>query len=236
MIPQTIHYCWFGNNPKDSFIKKNIESWRKFLPNAQIKEWNELNFNIEFNTYTSEAYKAKKYAFVSDVVRLYALVSEGGVYFDTDVTALQSFPPELFKTKAFAGFETDKTIGTGILACQKEHPFFKEFLDSYNKRHFDLFLKKDTTSNVEEITRLLKKNGLIANNKRQNVSGIEIFPKEIFCNKNYKTGERYISKQSLTIHDFQGSWTEKSLVGDAWQKLHLPKTDLLRKISSLLRK
>lgn len=236
MIPQTIHYCWFGNNPKDSIIEKNIESWKMYFPNAQIKEWNEQNFNIDFNSYTREAYKAKKYAFVSDVARLYALVTEGGIYFDTDVTVLQSFPPELFEAKAFVGFETDDTIGTGILACQKAHSFFKYFLESYNKRHFDLFLKKDTTSNVEEITRLLKKNGLVLNNQRQNISEIEIFPKEIFCNKNYKTNESFISTQSLTIHDFHGSWTERNLIGFIWQKLHLPRTDLFRKISSIIRK
>lgn len=236
MIPQTIHYCWFGNNPKDSFIEKNIESWRDFFPNAQIKEWNEHNFNIEFNSYTSEAYKAQKYAFVSDVARLYALVTEGGIYFDTDVTVLQPFPPELFTAKAFAGFETNDTIGTGILACQKQHPFFKFFLDSYTKRHFNLFFKNDITSNVEEITSLLKKNGLKPNNQRQSVSEIEIFPKEIFCNKNYKTGECYISSQSLTIHNFQGSWTQKNFIGYIWQKLHLPKTDIFRKLSSYFRK
>ena len=85
MIPKIIHYCWFGRNPLTKMAKKCIASWRKYCPDYEIIEWNEDNFDIDYCPYVREAYDAKKWAFVSDVARLYALVKMGGIYMDTDV-------------------------------------------------------------------------------------------------------------------------------------------------------
>ena len=74
MIPKKIHYCWFGHNPLPEMAKKCIASWKRYCPEYEIIEWNEENFDIHFNAYVEEAYEAKKWAFVSDVARLYALV------------------------------------------------------------------------------------------------------------------------------------------------------------------
>lgn len=90
MIPKIIHYCWFGRNPLPDLAKKCIQSWKKFCPDYEIKEWNEDNFDINSNQYVKEAYKAKKWAFVTDYVRLWALVNFGGVYMDTDVEVINS--------------------------------------------------------------------------------------------------------------------------------------------------
>ena len=95
MIPKVIHYCWFGRGPKGDLANKCIESWKRFLPDYEIKEWNEDNFDVNMYQYTKEALENKKYAFVTDVVRLYALYTEGGVYMDTDVEVLKSFNPFL---------------------------------------------------------------------------------------------------------------------------------------------
>ena len=84
-IPKTIHYCWFGRNPLPSLAIKCIASWKKYLPDYEIKEWNEDNFDVNVIPYTREAYAAKKYAFVSDYARFKILYEEGGLYFDTDV-------------------------------------------------------------------------------------------------------------------------------------------------------
>ena len=89
MIPKKIHYCWFGGNPLPSLAVKCIESWKKYLPDYEIKEWNESNFDLNYNDYVREAYEAKKWAFITDVVRLYAMVTEGGIYMDTDVEVLK---------------------------------------------------------------------------------------------------------------------------------------------------
>lgn len=84
MIPKTIHYVWVGPNEKTSEVKNCIASWRKSCPDYKIVEWNDEVLSSINNRYLHEAYKAGKWAFVSDVLRLYALLS-GGIYCDTDV-------------------------------------------------------------------------------------------------------------------------------------------------------
>ena len=84
MIPKIIHYCWFGGKPKPRDVEYCLSTWRKFCPDYTIKEWNEGNFDVHINRYCEEAYANKKWAFVSDVARLYALIHEGGIYMDTD--------------------------------------------------------------------------------------------------------------------------------------------------------
>lgn len=89
MIPKKIHYCWFGRGPLPELARKCIASWRKYLPEYEIKEWNEDNFDLDAYPYVREAYDSRKFAFVTDVVRLYALYNEGGIYMDTDVEVLK---------------------------------------------------------------------------------------------------------------------------------------------------
>ena len=104
MIPKIIHYCWFGKNPKPSDVLEYIETWRKFLPDYEIKEWNESNFDIHCNRFVYEAYHIKKFAFVSDFCRLLALYNDGGIYLDTDVEMKKPFD-KFLKHKAFVGYE-----------------------------------------------------------------------------------------------------------------------------------
>ena len=90
-IPKIIHYCWFGNSPKTKLVKKCIASWQKYLPEYEIREWNNADILNCNNQYVQEAYKAKKWAFISDYFRLYALYNYGGIYFDTDNEVFKSF-------------------------------------------------------------------------------------------------------------------------------------------------
>ena len=90
-----IHYCWFGGKELPSKVKKCIATWKKMLPDYEIKEWNEENFDINTNTFVKEAYENKKWAFVSDYVRIYALYNEGGIYLDTDVKILKDLDGEI---------------------------------------------------------------------------------------------------------------------------------------------
>ena len=103
MIPKKIHYCWFGGNPLPPLAVKCIESWKKYLPDYEIKEWNESNFDLNYNDYVCEAYEVKKWAFITDVVRLYAMVTEGGIYKDTDVEVLKPLD-DLLVYEAVSGF------------------------------------------------------------------------------------------------------------------------------------
>ena len=100
MIPKIIHYCWFGGNLLPELAQKCIESWKVYLPDYKIKEWNESNFDLNCCTYVKEAYEAKKWAFVSDYARFWILYTYGGLYFDTDVEVIKDMS-DIIKNGAY---------------------------------------------------------------------------------------------------------------------------------------
>ena len=206
MIPKKIHYCWFGRGKMPELAMKCIASWKKYLPEYEIKEWNEDNFDLDLYPYVREAYDNRKFAFVTDVVRLYALYHEGGIYMDTDVEVLKPLD-SLLVYDAVSGFESPTQIPTGLMACREGHPFFKELLDEYDGLHFkreDGSL--DMTTNVTRITNACLKYGFVPNNKLQTVNGFTFLPKDYLCPKSYADGKIYLSDNTLTIHHFAGSW------------------------------
>ena len=143
MIPKTIHYCWFGGNQKPEIIERCIESWRKYCPDWEIKEWNESNYDVNAHPYTKEAYEAKKWAFVSDVARLDIVCKEGGVYMDTDVELLAPLDFTV-DCDAFYAFETNLYIASGLgFGAVAGHPSVKAMLKYYDGRHFLVKGKQD---------------------------------------------------------------------------------------------
>ncbi|MEE0691749.1 MAG: glycosyltransferase [Lachnospiraceae bacterium] len=219
-IPKKIHYCWFGNADKPDTVKRCIASWKKYMPDYEIIEWNESNTDFSRNLFAREAYESKKWAFVSDYVRLFALVKIGGIYFDTDVEILKPFD-DLLEHKAVAGFEEDKFVMTAILASEAEHPIFQQWLKQYDEMHFILNSNQmNITTNVHHFSELLKKNGLIPNGMRQNVKGIEVFPCEYFSPKNYYTEKVHITNNTYAIHHFQRSWCETEPVLKRFLRMH----------------
>ena len=104
MIPKIIHYCWFGRGEKTPSMLKCIESWKRFCPDYEIKEWNEDNFDVECIPFVKAAYDAKKWAFVSDYARLRIIWEKGGIYLDTDVELLKSLD-DLLVLDAYMGFQ-----------------------------------------------------------------------------------------------------------------------------------
>ena len=211
MIPKIIHYCWFGGNPLPELAKKCIESWKKYCPDYEIKEWNENNFDINCCDYVKEEYEKKKWAFISDVARLFALVNEGGIYMDTDVEVVQPLD-SLLSYHAVSGFESDVAIPTGLMACEKNNPIFKEFLDEYKNIHFILPDGKiDTTTNVVRITKTCLKYGFVPNNQMQTINTFTLLPKDYLCPKDNQTGKLLLSNNTLTIHHFNGSWVDEDV-------------------------
>lgn len=205
-IPKIIHYCWFGGNELPENAKKCIESWKKYCPDYQIMEWNETNCDLDCCAYVREAYEAKKWAFITDVVRLHVLVEHGGIYMDTDVEVLKPLDG-ILSYAAVSGFETEKQIPTGLMACEKGHPLFVELLHDYDDAHFiQSDGSYDLTTNVKRVTDICLKYGLQLNNQFQTVNGFTFFPKEYFCPKDYDRETYTITENTYTIHHFNGSW------------------------------
>lgn len=135
VIPQVIHCCWFGGKPLTSLAQKCIESWNKYLPEYPIITWNEKTFDVDSVPFTQEAYSCKKYAFVSDYVRLWALYHYGGIYMDTDVEVISDLD-KFMNFQAFSGFEQKNYMPTGIMAAVPHHPWIHCMLEHYRGRSF----------------------------------------------------------------------------------------------------
>ena len=213
MIPKIIHYCWFGRNPLPPLAVKCIESWRKFLPDYEIKEWNEDNFDVNIIPYTAEAYKAKKYAFVSDYARFWILYKQGGLYFDTDVEVIRPMD-DIIARGPFMGCENQASdtsvasVAPGLgLGVNPGLGLYKEILEMYAKLHF---IRPDGSNNqttvVTYITKLLCDHGLQSSNDIQLCANVWIYPKEYFCPKDFFTHKLEITANTYTIHHYDGSW------------------------------
>ena len=212
MIPKTIHYCWFGHNPLPPLAVKCIESWRKFLPDYEIKEWNEDNFDVNIIPYTAEAYKAKKYAFVSDYARFWILYHYGGIYFDTDVEVIRPMD-DIIERGPFMGCETDAKPGVnpGLgLGVNPGLGLYQEILDMYAEEVFVWEGLGKTKTVVELTTELLLRRGLKNEPGIQNVDGVWIYPSEYFCPLNVITSHIHITDNTRSIHKNAATWVEKS--------------------------
>ena len=225
MIPKIIHYCWFGGKPLPELAQRCIASWQKFLPDYEIKEWNEDNFDVNSIPYTAEAYKQKKYAFVSDYARFWILYQYGGIYFDTDVEVIRPMNDIIAKGN-FMGFEQDPDgkntpgkyaprycfgVNPGIgLGVAKGHPFLKQMLDLYATLKFQpvpaniAWYKTIVAYTTEELCRCGLKNikGI------QDVEGIKIYPQCYFSPINTISGKLTITEVTCSIHRFTSTWSE----------------------------
>lgn len=214
MIPKKIHYCWFGRGEMPELAKQCIASWHRCMPGWEYRLWNEDNFNINSVPYVKEAYDARKFAFVTDYVRLYALYTEGGVYMDTDVETLKSYD-DLLGLSAFTGYEGSKYMPpvTGTMASQAGGEWVKEQLDSYVGAHFlceDGSL--DLTTNTDRISNIMRANGFVQDGKMQVYKDMHIFPCEYFCPRQ-TSGEVLITENTYCDHHFMSSWNVKEVKG-----------------------
>lgn len=199
---------------------KCIESWKKHLPGYELHLWNEDNYDVNSNKFVKEAYHNKKYAFVTDVVRLYALYHFGGIYMDTDVEVLRPLD-DFLEYPAFSGFEVEEAIPTGIMGSEKGSPWVKRELDYYENMSFILSNGAfNTKPNVQIITEHALALGLIPNGKFQIVNDeLAIFPKDYFCPKSYVDGQIYLTERTYTIHHFAGSWHNEDRLNKSLKKL-----------------
>lgn len=206
-IPKIIHYCWFGRGEKPDIVKKCIKSWEKNLNGYQIIEWNEDNFDISINDYVKEAYENKKYAFVSDYVRVYALYNMGGIYFDTDVEVFKSLD-EFLQEDSFWGFEEKNYIATSTIGSKKGNFLIKTFLDFYEGKSYNEMRENvETSTNVQIVTNLMKDIGFEMSGKKQSIENIgTLYPQEYFSPYDYINLIDKRNNNTYTMHHFYKSW------------------------------
>ena len=239
MIPHIIHLCWFGKSEYPLLAKKCINSWRKFLPDYEIKIWNEDSFDIEAHEYTKTAYKGKKWAFISDYVRLYALEKYGGVYMDTDLEVIQDFS-KLLKKHAFVSSTLEGGLITaGYIAAIPQHPYIKALKSKYDDGYFKM---NDGTIQFIMNPLLFTKVASemygykIGGSKFEVSDQFMIYPmkyfmpyrKTLFGKNKYGHQKYYITKETYAIHHDMGSWGKESKAN--WYKRALARQIIPRSI------
>lgn len=211
MIPKIIHYCWFGKGEKSELSKKCVASWKQYCPDYEIIEWNEDNFDFSRYVYTAEAFNCKKWAFVSDFVRLYVLYHYGGFYMDTDVELVKSLDT-LLPNGFTSGWETKELLQTAFVGAPKHDRIVKALLDEYISKKF---LTSDgipeMIPNTHVFTEVLKKFGLKINGQGQTSDYYRIYARDVFSPK--KPGrQRYrTTAETIAVHHFEGSWYDHTI-------------------------
>ena len=226
-IPKIIHYCWFGNNEKPELVKMCIESWKKHLPDYEIREWNNEDLKNCSVQYVQEAIKEKKWAFVSDYFRLYALYNYGGIYLDLDNEILKSLN-QFLNLDFFTGYEEYKGVVspfTAVVAAKKKNHIIKNLLDEYDKISlYNEFGEIDLTTNTKRVEKyFMEKYGILPPFKPADTTILEensiIYPANYFC--------KYDADTSFAVHHFNGSWVpdllgykRKYLFGNIYYKIY----------------
>lgn len=216
MIPKIIHYCWFGFKGKNKVIENCIRSWKRYLPDWEIIEWNETNTNLDIS-FIQKFYQLKKWAFVTDYVRLEKLFEFGGVYLDTDMLLVKSLD-FLTNLHSFWGSEDKHYISCGIIGAEKENQFIKQCLDFYKTNDFTDGINLEKITMPIIITNIFKSRYNIDRefDKIVDIDDIVIYPQEYFyplpvtMKRDFNNLEKYLTPSSVTVHLWMASWVELS--------------------------
>lgn len=207
MIPKIIHYCWFGGNPLPKKTRKFMESWKKYCPGFEIREWNETNFDVCCCSFVKEAYQEKKWAFVADYARFYAMYSCGGVYLETDTELIKPID-DLLEHSAFFGFGRKNSMTLPCCGTERGSQIAYDMIEYYHNSHFCKQEGIDTTTvNNILFDILLSKYQLVANNKFQMLDGgIAIYPSDYFYSTDWQTGIVKKDPNLRVIHYADATW------------------------------
>lgn len=206
MIPKIIHFIWVGDKEKPQLVQACIKSWKKYCPEYKIMEWGNSDLEKIDNLYVRQAFESKKWAFVSDYLRLYALNLYGGFYCDTDLEITASI--EKFRQYDFVGgyelYNNHVSPMTAFIGATKNNPIINDFLKTYDNIPFIKNDELDETTNVIRIAKYFEqKYGLTKPYNGRETTILEekaaIFPINFFCTPDY-------NKENYAIHHFSGSW------------------------------
>ena len=207
-----IHYCWFGGKPLSKLTKKCIKSWKKFLPDYEIIEWNESNVNLEECPFIKEAYEHKKWAFVADYARTKAIYEMGGIYFDTDMLITKDIS-HLLNDETFLGVEDSMMVNAAVWGTTKpKTELSKRILDFYKSQsHFDIDnIYKISIPRI--ITKILDEYGFDASLKEPQIlnKNIHIYPRPYFYPLSFNFKNNKFDENTCMIHYFDATWIPKN--------------------------
>lgn len=202
-----IHYCWFGEKKMPSKLKKYIQTWEKYLPDHKIMLWNEKNFDIESTNFSKKAYELKKWAFVADVARIYALKKYGGIYFDTDIEVINDISYVLDNEMWF-GRESEEYLATAMFGVKdKNNKHINNIFNIYKKLKFNEENIFENT-NPKIITKYFEEYGFKKGNSKQVLKGdVHIYPREYFNPKSYDGSTQDFTNNTAIVHHFDATWT-----------------------------
>lgn len=208
-IPKVIHYCWFGGKELPKEMKAYIKGWQSLCPDFEIKEWNEHNFDVNSCKYIREAYKAKKWAFVSDYARFKVLYEEGGVYFDTDVELVKPID-KIIQNGPYLGLQCPMSVAPGLgMAMVAGNKFCQDMLEIYENSSFtDAQSSRNIKTIVDYTTEYFIPKGLRDVDEIQDINGILIYPQRYFNPCDLETHKITITADTVSIHHYAGTWVD----------------------------
>ena len=221
MIEKKIYYVWIGNAKKPDIFYKCLESWKKNLPDFEIIEINEKNFDMKThlakNRFFRECYERRLWAYVSDYMRVHFMYENSGIYVDTDMEIIKDLTPILEgkgnefskngKMNFFIGYEDEKHISVGIFGTSKHNEVLKDIKEFYEKEIWE----KPVWTIPKIFTYIFEKKYNLSE-KRENAlenGEIVIFPKEYFYPYGYKEvySDDCIKTETYGIHWWNDSWS-----------------------------
>lgn len=207
-MEKIIHYCWFGGKSKPKSFQKYVKTWKKYLPDYELMEWNEQNFDVNVTSFSKEAYENKKWAFVSDVARIYALKEHGGIYFDTDIEVTKNIDA-ILQNELWFGREDEKFLATAMMGVKEKHnKHIENIWKIYEEAKFnseDLY----SVTSPKVLTNYFKGLGLKEEKENQVLEDdIHIYAKDYFNPKSYDGKNETFTENTCIIHHFDATWTD----------------------------
>lgn len=204
-IPKIIHYVWVGGKPKSAHVISCIASWEKHCPDYQIKEWNEHNFDVDGHPFVKQAFEQKNWALMSDVIRVWALYEQGGVYFDTDLELVAPIDA-LLDHDIFLCYESPYWVGSAVLGTIQKHPVFLRVLKRYEEAKPIGFHTNPLT--VHAFTAALRYDYHVKPNGKSTIidPNIALISSDYFYPQHYMSGKLKMTERTKGIHHYFGSW------------------------------